>query len=164
MKNEKTAKKTKSTILMLLAIFFLFNAALMFRAGVNTIYFVEDTSVDYAPVQVIVKELKADDTIRPDENPRIIPVFSFIYQEKEMSLEAPILAFARTQGKQPFQQGEKMTLWVHKYRGELILPPRSSQKEIGRSQMVISAICLLLAIMIWVLRDRMNAKGKGVKS
>ena len=159
MENKQTEKKQqKSTILLLIFIFFLFNAALIFRAGVNTLCFTEDTSSEYAPVQATVKELQPDATVKPGEEARIIPVFSFNYKGEETTMEAPRLAFTQAQRGQTFKQGEEHTLWVHKYRGELLLPPKAGQKEIGRSQMVISAVFLLLAIVIWILRNKLAAK------
>ena len=159
MKYRKTEKKQqKSTILLLLFIFLLFNAGLMFRASVNTLYFTEDTSSDYTPVQATVTELRADTTVQEGEEPRIIPVFTFSYKGEEMTMEAPRLAFIQAQNKLNFKHGEEHTLWVHKTRGELLLPPRAGQKEIGRSQLVISAVFLLLAIVIWILRNRIAAK------
>ncbi len=159
MKNRQTEKKQqKSTILLLLFIFVLFNAALIFRASVNTLYFTEDTSGDYAPVQATVKELQPDATVQEGEEPRIIPIFSFIYKGEEMTMEAPRLAFTQAQRGQTFKQGEEHTLWVHKNRGELLLPPKAGQKETGRSQLVISAVFLLLSIMIWILRNKIAAK------
>ncbi len=160
MEDKKTEKKQKSTILLLLVLFFIFNAGLIFKAGLNTLYFTEDTSADYAPVQATLKELRPDSTIEPGEEPRIIPVFSFMFKGEETTLEAPLLSFSQTQSKQPFTVGEELDLWVQKYRGELILPPKSSQKEIGRSQMVISVVFLLLAIMIWMLRNRLGRNAK----
>ena len=75
-----------------------------------------------------------------------------------MSMEAPRLAFAQAQRGQTFKQGEEHTLWVHKKRGELLLPPKAGQKEIGRHQLVISAVFLFLAIVIWTLRNKLAAK------
>ncbi len=159
MENTQTEKKQqKSTILLLLFIFVLFNAALMFRASVNTLYFTEDTSGEYAPVQATVKELKPDSSSQAQEEPRIIPVFIFSYKGKEMTMEAPRLAFTQAaQMGQIFKQGEEHTLWIHRRRGELILPPIMGHTETGRSQLLISAVFLLLAIAIWILRNRFGA-------
>ena len=130
MENKQTEqKRPKSTILLLLFIFVLFNAGLIFRAGVNTLYFTEDTSSDYVPVQATVKKLQADTTVKEGEKPRITPIFSFEYKGKELTMEAPMLAFTQAQRGQIFKQGEEHTLWVHKNRGELILPPQAGQKR-----------------------------------
>jgi hypothetical protein len=161
MENKQTERKRpKSTILLLLFIFVLFNAGLIFRAGVNTLYFTEDTSSDYVPVQATVKKLQPETSVKEGEKPRITPIFSFEYKGKELTMEAPMLAFTQAQRGQIFKQGEEHTLWVHKNRGELILPPQAGQKEIGRSQLLISGVFLLLAIVIWVVRNRFGAKAK----
>jgi len=159
MKNKQTERKRpKSTILLLLFIFFLFNAGLMFRASINTLFFTLDSSSDYVPVQATVKKLQPDTTVKEGEEPRITPIFSFVYKGKELTMEAPMLAFTQAQRGQTFKQGEEHTLWVHKNRGELILPPKAGQKEIGRSQLVLSAVFLLLALVIWMVRNRFGAK------
>lgn len=159
MENKKTEnRKQKSTILLLVAIFFLFNAALLFRASINTLFFTEDTSGEYTPVQATVKELRPDPSIQTHEEPRVTPVFTFSYKGKEMTMEAPRLAFTQTaQLGQIFKQGEEHTLWVHRRRGELILPPIMGHTETGRSQLLISVVFLLLAIAIWILRNRIGA-------
>ncbi len=159
MENKQTERKRpKSTILLLLFIFILFNAGMIFRAGVNTLYFTEDTSSDYVPVQAMVKKLQPDTSVKEGKEPRITPIFSFVYKGKELTMEAPRLAFTQAQRGQTFKQGEEHTLWVHKNRGELILPPKAGLQEIGRSQLLISGVFLLLAIVIWIVRNRFGAK------
>ena len=160
MENTKTEiRPPKSTILLVLFLFLLFNAAHLFRTSINTLYFAEDTSSDYAPVQATVVKLQPEMTDEAAEEPRIIPIFSFLYKGEKKTMEAPKLAFQQSvKTEQPFTQGQKYTLWVHKRWGELILPPAMGQKELGRSQMVISAVFLLLAISIWILRNKMGAK------
>jgi len=161
MENKQTEqKRPKSTILLLLFIFILFNAALIFRAGINTLFFTEDTSSDYIRVQAMVKKLQPDTAVKEGEEPRITPIFSFVYKGKELTMEAPGLAFTQAQRGQSFKQGEEHTLWVHKNRGELIVPPRAGLQEIGRSQLLISGVFLLLAIGIWIVRNRFAAKSK----
>ena len=161
MENKQTEqKRPKSTILLLLFIFILFNAALIFRAGINTLFFTEDTSSDYVRVQAMVKKLQPDTAVKEGEEPRITPIFSFVYKGKELTMEAPGLAFTQAQRGQSFKQGEEHTLWVHKNRGELIVPPRAGLQEIGRSQLLISGVFLLLAIGIWIVRNRFAAKSK----
>lgn len=161
MENKQTEqKRPKSTILLLLFIFILFNAALIFRAGINTLFFTKDTSSDYVPVQAMVKKLQPDTMVKEGEEPRITPIFSFVYKGKELTMEAPMLAFTQAQRAQSFKQGEEHTLWVHKNRGELILPPKAGLQEIGRSQLLISGVFLLLAIVIWIVRNRFGAKDR----
>ncbi len=158
MENKQTEKKQqKSVILLLIFIFLLLNAGMMFRAGINTLYFTHDTSSEYVPVEATVEELRPEKNIRAGIPPRIIPVFSFTYNGRIMTMEAPGLAFAKSHGKS-FKKGEKYTLWVHKNRGELILPPRAGLKETGRSQLITSAVCLLLAVVVWIVRGRTGAK------
>ena len=161
-KNTKQAEKErqKSIVLLVIFFFFLFNAAMMFRAGINTLYFTEDTSSDYAPVQARVEQLLPDMTVKQGEQPRITPVFSFTYKGKNITMEAPGLSFAPVQGRLRFKQDGEYTLWVHKNRGELILPPQAGQKEIGRSQLLISGVFLLLAVAVWILRSRIAAKAR----
>ncbi len=151
---EKT--KPKSIILLLLALFLLLNSALLFRAGINTIFFTEDISGDYAPVQAIVHELRVETDSEGVEPARILPVFTFMYNDEEQTMEAPGLVFKPS--RPLFRQGQKYTLWVHKYRGELIMPPKGSLQDMGRSQLMVSGICLLLAIGAWMLRMRQRAK------
>jgi hypothetical protein len=158
--NQTERKRPKSTILLLLFIFILFNAGMIFRAGINTLYFTEDTSSDYAPVQATVKKLQPDTTVKEGKKPRITPIFSFVYKGEELTMEAPRLAFSQAQKGQTFKQGEEHTLWVHKNRGELILPPKAGLQETGRSQLLISAVFLLLAIVIWIVRNRFGAKAR----
>jgi hypothetical protein len=159
MKNTLPEKRQpKSTILLLLFIGILFYAGLMFRAGLNTLFFVKDTSMDYAPVHATVKDLQAEPTINREKTQRIIPVFSLHYKGEDITLEAPRLAFDQGIKEPPFKRGEQYSLWVHKTRGELIVPPRAGQKEIGRSQMVISFTLLMLAVAIWILRNQIAAK------
>ncbi len=129
MQNTDTEKKPKSTILLLLAIFFLVYAGLIFRAGINTLFFVTDSSVDYAPIQATVTELQADPAVQEKEQPLIIPVFSFHYQDREMTLQAPRLAFNKATDNPPFKTGQQYNLWVHKYQGELILPRRAPSRK-----------------------------------
>ena len=157
MEHQNSAQRgQKSTFLLLVFIFFLFNTALMFRAGVNTLYFTEDTSADYVPVQAAVLELKPDDTVRPGKKNLLIPVFSFHYKGEEITRAAPGMSFS--EGERSFSPGEEHTLWVHRNRGELLLPPRLGQREIGRSQLVVSAFCLLLAIGTWKVRNWFAAR------
>jgi hypothetical protein len=159
MENTNTEKKPqKSTLLLVLFLFVLFNAVQLFRTSIKTIYFTEDISGDYAPVEATVIEFK---TALPDntEAPRLIPVFSFLYKDEETTLEAPNFAFDREKLKtQPFQQGEKYSLWVHKRWGKLILPPVMGSEELGRSQLRISGLFLFLAVMIWILRNKIAKK------
>ncbi len=142
----------------MLCIGLLFYAGLMFRAGINTLFFVADTSVDYIPVEATVKKLLPDPATKEGEPQRLIPVFSFKYKGEETMLRAPKLAFVPGQKHPSFKQGQKYGLWVHRTRGELILPPKAGQTEIGRSQMVISSMVLLLAVVIWIIRNRIAAK------
>ena len=160
MKNIQTDTiRKKSTILLLIFFFVLLNAVLLLRASINALYFTEDTSIEYSTVQATVKTLEPDTTVQDGDAPRLIPKFSFIFQSEEIITEAPELAFSTgEQQGQIFKKGEEYTLWLHKRSGDLLLPPFMGQKEIGRSQLVISGVFFLLAIVVWVLRNKMARK------
>lgn len=161
-KEQTENKQQKSTILLLIGLFFLLNAALLFRAGINTLFFAEDTSGDYSPVQATVTKLETDTTEEKGKDHKIIPIFTFTYKGEELIMAAPDLAFTQVlQKKSGFEEGNEYTLWLHKYRGELILPPIMSQNEMGRSQLLISGVFLLLAIGTWILRNRFGVKSSG---
>ncbi len=155
MTQQTQHKQQKSTPLLLLCIFLLFYAGLIFRAGINTLYFTQDASEDYAQIIAVIQDLQPDPSVRPGETPFLIPVFTFEYKGETMTLAAPNLHFSPAQKKLSFKQGEEYPLWLHKIQGKLLLPPTASQKQIGRSQMVISAVCILLALVAWVLRNKL---------
>jgi len=136
----------KSKILLLVFILLFVNAILIFRAGVNTLFFAVDTTDEYTPVRVTVEKLQPAPETEKEQS--MIPVFSFMYKGEERTVPAPGLEPRNGQ----FKQGDKFTLWLHSGRGEFIWPPIASQKEIGRSQMVLSAISLLLAVLVWLFR------------
>lgn len=159
MENKHTEQKSKkSTLLLLLSIFFLFNAIMMFRAGINTLYFKHDTSSDYTTVQATVTDLKPDKNAKPGTPPRTIPTFTFDYNGKKITREAPELTFGPGIATPAFRQGEKYSLWVHLNRGELSIPPRATLKETGRSQLITSTIFVVLAIVVWIIRSRQGAR------
>ncbi len=161
MGNEPSGKpQRKSTLLLIIALFFLFNAVLMFRAGINTLYFTKDTSSDYATVQATLTGMRNEtNASTTGQQPRIIPVFTFTYNGNELTMEAPGLAFTSTQGRDAFEQGKTYTLWIHKYRGELVLPPKAGLAETGRSQLLTSAIFFCIAAVAWMIRGRTGAAG-----
>jgi hypothetical protein len=77
-------------------------------------------------------------------------------------MAAPDLAFTlAAQKRSGFEQDEEHTLWLHKYRGELVLPPIIDQNEMGRSQLFVSTVFLLLALGTWMLRNRFGKKISG---
>ncbi len=160
MENKNIEQKTeKSIILLVLFLFILFNAVQLFRTGIKTMYFTEDISGEYAPIEATVVEFKPGQSGITDEESELIPVFSFLYKEKETTLDAPDFAFDREQlSTQPFQQGETYTLWVHKRWGKLILPPVMAPADLGRSQLRISGVFLLLAVAVWILRNKLAKK------
>lgn len=160
MKNIQTDTiQKKSTILLLIFFFILLNAVLLLRAGINALYFTEDTSIEHSTVMATVKTLQPDTTLQNGDDPRLIPSFSFVFQGEEILTEAPELAFSTgTQQGQIFKEGEEYTLWLHKRSGDLLLPPFMGEKEIGRSQVVISGVFFLMAIAVWLLRNRMAKK------
>lgn len=160
MENKNIGKKPqKSTLLLVLFLFLLFNAVQLFRTSIQTLYFTEDTSGDYASIEATVIEFKPCMPDNAKEDSQLIPVFSFLYKNEETTLEASNFAFDRERLRtQPFQQGEKYTLWVHKRWGKLILPPIMAPGELGRSQLLISCLFLFLAIAIWILRNKMAKK------
>ncbi len=161
MENTNIEKKPhKSTLLLVLFLFLLFNAVQLFRTSIKTMYFTEDISGDYAPIEATVIEFKPGIADNAKKEPRLIPVFSFLYKNEETTLEAPDFAFDMDkQAVQPFQKGETYTLWVHKRWGKLIQPPIMGPEELGRSQLRISGLFLLLAVAIWILRNKMAKKG-----
>lgn len=165
MENTQTSTKPqKSMLLLLLFFFFLFNGAHLFRTSINTIFFTEDISGDYSPIEATVLKFIPDPTEKVGESPRMIPVFSFLYKGEETILEASNFAFAKDKElKQPFQLDKKYPLWVHKRWGKLMVPPLMGPTELGRSQLWISGLFFLLAIATWILRNRL-AKPKAQPS
>jgi hypothetical protein len=160
MKKQQVEQKTrKSTLLLILFLFVLFNAIQLFRTSINTMFFTEDISGDYATVEATVVEFRPEKADKPEQEQKLIPVFSFLYEEEEETIEAPNFAFNRDRKlNQPFQLGEKYTLWVHKRWGKFMVPPIMGPEELGRSQMKISMIFLFLAIAIWIMRNKMTKK------
>jgi hypothetical protein len=160
MKNQQIEQKSKkSTLLLVLFLFVLFNAVQLFRTSINTMFFTEDISGDYATVEATVVEFKPEKTEKAEQVLKLIPVFSFLYKDEVEVIEAPDFAFNRDKKMdQPFQQGEKYTLWVHKRWGKLMVPPIMGPEKLGRLQMKISAIFLLLAVAVWILRNRLAKK------
>jgi len=136
MENQQIEQKTqKSTLLLVIFLFILFNTVQIFRSGITSLYFTEDTSGDYATVEATLVDFKTVVPKKATAPTKIIPVFSFFYNEKESTLEAPELAFKQDKLQtQPFQSGKKYTLWVHKRWGKLIVPPTMGPAERGRSQ------------------------------
>lgn len=149
-------KPQKSTILLLLALFFLFNGGHLFRTSINTMYFTEDTSGDYSPIEAKVIEFRPGPAKDSEGTPLMIPVFSFLYKEKEVTMEAPDFAFRHDEElSQPFQMGKEYPLWVHKRWGKLIVPPIMAPAELGRSQLRISGLFFFLAVGVWILRNKL---------
>lgn len=144
----------KSTILLLLIIFCLFNTALLFRAAVNTLYFMEDPGKDYSEITATVTDLLPEKAPSGVKNKLITPVFSFDYKGETMTREAPALHFAQQEkSTPPYRIGDEVTLWIHDYRGEIIQAPTLSRKDIGISQLVVSTLSLVLAIVLWKVRN-----------
>ncbi len=160
MKNIQTDTiRKKSTILLLVFFFILLNAVLLLRSSINALFFTEDTSIEYSTVLATVKTLRPDTSFQDGDDPRFIPRFTFVFQGEDILTEAPELAFSSgAQDGQIFKEGDEYTLWLHKRSGDLLLPPLMEQKAIGRSQLVISSVFFLLAIAVWVLRNRMAKK------
>ena len=160
MENQQIEQKTKkSTLLLVLFLFVLFNAAHLFRTSINTMFLTEDISGDYETVEATVVEFRPEKADKVERELKLIPVFSFLYKDVMEVMEAPDFAFNPDRKMlQPFQQGEKYTLWVHKRWGKLMVPPIMGPEELGRSQMKISGIFLLLAIAIWIMRNKLAKK------
>ena len=71
-----------------------------------------------------------------------------------MTREAPALHFAQQEkSTPPYRIGDEVTLWIHDYRGEIIQAPTLSRKDIGISQLVVSTLSLVLAIVLWKVRN-----------
>lgn len=154
-----TTDVKKSTLLLILTIICLVNTALVFRAGVNTLYFLDDPSEDYAPVTGTVISIR--ETTDPKEvNTRVmVPTFSFLYREKMMEREAPALQWTAVSPlDEPYRVNQQVSLWVHKYRGEIILPPQATQQSIGISQLVVAGLSLVQAMVFWWLRGYLYQK------
>ena len=149
----------KSTVLLLLIIFCLFNTALLFRAAINTLYFMEDPGKDYSEITATVTDLLPEKE-SPDESTGLItPVFSFDYKGEAMTREAPVLQYAQQEtSTPPYRVGDEVSLWIHDYRGEIILPPTLSRKRVGVSQLVVSALSLVLAMVLWKVRNLLARK------
>ncbi len=161
MENKQTnTTPQKSTILLLLALFFLFNGAHLFRTSINTTFFTEDISDDYSPIEATVLKFVPDPTEKVGEASNMIPVFSFSYKGEATLLEAPDFSFVKDKElKQPFQLGKEYSLWVHKRWGKLMVPPLMKPAELGRSQLWISGLFFLLAIATWILRNKLAKPG-----
>jgi hypothetical protein len=156
----------KSTVLLLVIIFCLFNAALLFRAGVNTLYFMEDAGKDYTAITATVTDLLANKkSSATDGNNRMItPVFSFNYKGETITREAPVLQYAQQEtGTPPYRIGDEVDLWIHNFQGEIILPPAFSRKQVGISQFVVSALSLVLAMILWKVRNLLARKKQTCK-
>ncbi|NOQ46449.1 MAG: hypothetical protein GQ559_07230 [Desulfobulbaceae bacterium] len=143
----------KSTVLLLLIIFCLLNTALFFRAAVNTLYFMEDPGKDYSEITATVTGLLPEKEPEADGKGLITPVFSFDYKGEMLTREAPALQYAQQESPTPYRIGDEGIFWIHDYRGEIILPPPLSRKGIGISQLVVSALSLVLAIVLWKVRN-----------
>ncbi len=146
----------KSTILLLLVLFCLFNAAMLFRAAVNTLYFLEDAGKDYTEITATVTELQ------PEQDPYrqlITPVFSFDYKGEMMTRKAPALQYVpRESGTAPYRVGDVVSLWIHDFQGDIIVPPKLSRRDIGISQLVVSALSLVLALVLWKIRNALAGR------
>jgi hypothetical protein len=160
METSKTESKTqKSTLLLVLFLFILFNAVQFCRTGINSLFFTEDISGDYAPIEATVVDFSAVTSDTEEKEEKYIPVFSFMYKEKKEVMEAPDFVFdAGKQLEQPFQKGEEYSLWVHKRWGKLMVPPVMGPEELGRSQLKISAAFLIMAVAVWILRNKLAKK------
>ena len=152
--NDLCGVGRKSTVLLLLIILCLFNTALLFRAAVNTLYFMEDPGKDYTEITATVIGLPVENDSSAESKNMITPLFSFAYKGEMMTREAPALQYAQETSKPPpYPIGEELTLWIHDYRGEIIQAPTLSRKDIGLSQLVVSALSLVLAIVLWKVRN-----------
>ncbi|MBU0947006.1 MAG: hypothetical protein KJ804_15860 [Proteobacteria bacterium] len=143
----------KSTFLLLLILFFLFNAAMLFRAAVNSLYFMEDPGKDYSEITATVTALLPENNPAAHEKAFITPVFSFSYQGEPMTREAPALHYPQLDKPPAYQMGDEVLLWINNYRGEIILPPPLSQKDTGISQLMISFLSFVLAMVLWKVRN-----------
>ncbi len=125
-------------------------------------YFTEDISGDYVPVEVTVSRFKpvvTEKTKTAAEDLKLVPVFSFLFGGEETIKEAPAFAFKEARIKtQPYQMGEEYSLWIHKRWGTFIVPPVMAPAELGRSQLRISLLFLLLAAGLWILRNKLAVK------
>ena len=148
----------KSTILLLLVLFCLFNAAMLFRAAVNTLYFLEDAGKDYTEITATVTELQPEQD--PADNKKLItPVFSFDYKGEMMTRKAPALQYVpRKSGSAPYKVGDVVSLWIHDFQGDIIVPPKLSRRDIGISQLVVSALSLVLALILWKIRNALAGR------
>ncbi len=161
METKETEKKQqKSTFLFVLSLLFLLNGAHLFRTSINTTFFTEDISGDYTAVEATVIEYKTETADKAEEELKLIPVFSFPYKDDSATVEEENFAFDRDRlSNQPYQLDETYSLWVHKRWGKLIVPPIMAPKELGRSQLYISLVFLLLAVAVWILRNKIADKG-----
>ena len=163
MENQQIkTKPQRSTILLILFFLFLFNAGHLFRTSINTMYFTEDVSGDYVPVEATVirfKPVVTEKIKNSAEELKLMPIFSFLFEEEKMTREAPSFTFKEARTKtQPYQLGEKYSLWIHKRWGTFMVPPVMAPAELGRSQLCISLLFLLLAIGLWILRSKLVVK------
>jgi hypothetical protein len=152
----------KSTILLVLMLFFLFNAAMLFRAAVNTLYFIEDPGKDYSEITATVTALLPEKDPAANDNVFITPVFSFTYKGEPMTREAPMLHYSQQDTPPAYRMGDELLLWINNYRGDIILPPPLSQKDTGISQLMISFLSFVLAMLLWRIRNVL-AKRKTTK-
>lgn len=145
----------KSTVLFVLVLFFLLNGVLFFRAAVNTLFFMEDPDRDYTEITATVTRLISQPPAARDKKAQVVtPEFSFDFKGETMRREAPALSYTLKNTKEtPYQPGDVLKLWIHNYRGEIIQVPTFNRKNIGVSQLVVSGFSLVLALVVWKIRN-----------
>lgn len=144
----------KSTFLLLLVLFCLLNTILLFRAAVNTLYFMEDAGQDYSEITATVSALQSEQDPKDSAKQLVTPVFSFEYKGERMTRKAPALQYtARMSDSAPYRVGDQVALWIHDYQGDIIVPPKLSRKDIGTTQLVASALFMILALFLWKIRN-----------
>ncbi len=140
----------KSTLLLVLIILCLVNAALFLRASVNSFFTASDAGPEYTPVMATVTALEEEKGAAGQEGPDMqVPVLSFDYRGQLLTRPAPGLHFRHEQvpagAPGHLQVGDRIRVLVHDYTGEIIMPPTRRRRAEGVSQAYVCGLSLVLA-------------------
>lgn len=154
--SRQSPEPRKSTLLLVLVILCLVNAALFFRASVNSFFTATDTGLEYTPVMATVTTLGRDDQAGGSGKEARVPVLSFNYRGQMLTRPAPGLRFGHEQASADMpghlQVGDRLRVLVHDSTGEIIMPPTRRRRAAGVSQAFVSGLSLVLAWALCRLR------------
>ncbi len=140
----------KSTLLLVLVILCLLNAALFLRAAVNSFFTADDIGPEYTAVMATVTALQPEGSGRDGQGPAMeVPVLTFDYRGQLLTRPAPGLRFSHGQDQAPGQGrlrvGERIRVLVHDYTGEIAMVPAMRRRARGVSEALVSGLSLVLA-------------------